>query len=279
MATANFNTQIVSSNSNEELSYNLDEVIDKDFSPVTGEYFYYLVGLVPVGFSIIGNTLFVPPFTNFNGLSVAVFNNSKIDPVEAIATTNVTVENNPVYIAEFNTEILSSSSNEQEASNSDNREYVLDEVINKNFEGPYKYEFLRSAGEVIDFPENGAVGIAFPRGLEIIENMEGQQVLSVGPNIEFELSIIVSSGDIGLEEIIVDGVDLKRKTSAIATTMITIEGKPNFSKEITKLLNNQSLQEKFISTKNDWVNIINRGTNEKLDDGIKYPGDDVVRPL
>jgi hypothetical protein len=252
---ANFNTEILSSNSNEVLSYNLDEVIDKNFSPVTGGYFYGLLDLVPVGFSIKGNTLFVPPFTNFNGLSVVVSDNGGIDPVEAIATTNVTVENNTVYIAEFNTEIISSSSNEQAVSDSDNREYVLDEVINKNFEGPYKYEFLRSAGEVIGIPENGFVGVEFPKGLEIIENMKGQQVLSVGSNIEFELSIIVST--------------LESETSAIATTMITIEGKPNFSKEITKFLENGNLQQNLSSTKNEWTNIINRSTNDGLDGPVR----------
>jgi hypothetical protein len=253
MATANFNTEIVSSDSNTELSYNLDVVIDKDFPPATNEYDYSLVGLVPVGFSINGTILFVPPFTTFNGLSVVVYNNSKIDPVEAIATTNVTV-GSPVN-AEFNTDIISSSSNEQAVSDSDNREYVLDEVINKNFEGPYKYEFLRSAGEVIGIPENGFVGVEFPKGLEIIENMEGQQVLSVGPNIEFELSIIVSA--------------LESETSAIATTMITIEGKPNFSKEITKFLENGNLQQNLSSTKNEWTNIINRSTNDGLDGPVR----------
>ena len=261
---ANFNTKILSSNSNEVLSYNLDEVIDKNFSPVTGGYFYGLLDLVPVGFSIIGNTLFVPPFTNFNGLSVVVSDNGGINPVEAIAITNVTVENNTVYIAEFNTEIISSSSNEQMVLDSDIREYVLDEVIDKNFPGPYKYEFFRGDVASVDFAENDFVGIDFPKGLEIIENMEGQQVLLVGPNIEFELSIFVVN---------------RARIEAIATTMITIDEKISFSNEITKLLNNQTLQEKFSNTKNDWAKIINRGTNEKVDDGIIYPGDDVVRPL
>jgi hypothetical protein len=237
MATANFNTQIVSSDSNEELSYNLDEVIDKDFSPVTGEYFYYLVGLVPVGFSIIGNTLFVPPFTNFNGLSVVVSDNGGIDPVEAIATTNVTVKS-PVN-AEFNTEILSSRQDGKELS------YNLDDVIDKNFEGPYGYTL-----NINDVP----IGVS----------IKDDNTLIIPSNVEFRLEITVyDEGRINVTKV---GTD------------VVLEPDP-FIENKNKFLENQSLQEKFISTKNDWVNIINRGTNEKLDDGIKYPGDDVVRPL
>lgn len=244
MATANFNTEILSSNSNTELSYNLDVVIDKDFPPATNEYAYGLVGLVPVGFSINGTILFVPPFTTFNGLSVVVYNNSKIDPVEAIAITNVTVENNTVYIAEFNTEIISSSSNEQMVSDSDIREYVLDEVIDKNFPGPYNYEFFGSDVASVDFPENGAVGIAFPRGLEIIENMEGQQVLLVGPNIEFELSIFVGNRN------------EMNERGAIATTMITIDGKPNFNKIKEEFYEKSNFGQKKEESAKDWLKIL-----------------------
>jgi hypothetical protein len=264
MATANFNTPIVSSDSNGGIrSYSLDNVINKDFE---GPYDYNFNTAVPDGISIqitdkFGYILVISPNIEFE-LSIVVTQSGVADADFAIATTMITIEKTPV--ANFNTEILSSNSNEQAVSDSDNREYVLDRVINKDFEGPYKYNFLRSTKEIIGIPENGFVGVEFPKGLEIIENVEGQQVLSVGPNIEFELSIIV------------EGRDEKR---AIATTMITIEGKPNFSKEITKLLNNQTLQEKFSNTKNDWAKIINRGTNEKVDDGIIYPGDDLVKPL
>jgi hypothetical protein len=379
MASANFNTQIVSSINDTTLEYNLDDVIIKDFDGNPG-YRYILNGDVPTPVGVIikerqgtGTYLIIPSSAQFD-LSIIVFNNDKNNPIEAIASTSVNLEETPV--ANFNTKILSSSSNEQMVLDSDIREYVLDEVIDKNFPGPYKYEFFGSDVASVDFPENGAVGIAFPRGLEIIENMEGQQVLSVGPNIEFKLSIIVStlesetsaiattmitieetplanfnteivSSALGgktreyvLDEVIeknfegpynykffrsdvasVDfaendfvGIDFPKgleiieningeqilyvgpniefelsifvgsrnemnERGAIATTMITIDGKPNFSNEITKLLNNQTLQEKFSNTKNDWTNIINRSTNEKVDDGIIYPGDDLVKPL
>jgi hypothetical protein len=235
---ANFNTEILSSNSNEVLSYNLDEVIDKNFSPVTGGYFYYLLDLVPMGFSIMGNTLFVPPFTNFNGLSVVVSDNGGIDPIEAIATTNVTVES-PVN-AEFNTEILSSRQDGKELS------YNLDMVIDKNFEGPYNYTL-----------DNGS---KVPIGVSIKDD----NTLIIPSNVEFRLVVTVyDEGKINVTKV---GTD------------VVLEPDP-FIEEITKLLNNKTLQEKFSNTKNDWAKIINRGTNEKVDDGIIYPGDDLVKPL
>lgn len=144
--------------------------------------------------------------------------------------------------ANFNTEIISSSSNEQMVSDSDNREYVLDEVIDKNFEGPYRYEFLRSDVASVDFAENDFVNIGFPKGLEIIENMKGQQVLSVGPNIEFELSIIVSA--------------LESETSAIATTTITIEGKPNFNKIKEEFYEKSNFGQKKEESAKDWLKIL-----------------------
>jgi hypothetical protein len=244
MASANFNTQIVSSNSNGKIrSYSLDSVISKDFE---GPYEYNFNTEVPDGISLVGSELLISPNVEFE-LSIIVFNDNFLNPIEAIATTMITIEETPV--ANFNTKILSSSSNEQMVLDSDIREYVLDEVIDKNFPGPYNYEFFRSDVASVDFTDNGAVGIAFPRGLEIIENMEGQQVLLVGPNIEFELSIFVGNRN------------EMNERGAIATTMITIDGKPNFSNEITKLLNNQTLQEKFSNTKNDWAKIINRNND------------------
>jgi hypothetical protein len=267
MASANFNREIVSSINDTTLEYNLDDVIIKDFDGNPG-YSYILNGDVPTPVGVIieerqgtGTYLIIPSSAQFN-LSIIVYNNDKNNPIEAIANTSVNLEETPV--ANFNTKILSSSSNEQMVLDSDIREYVLDEVIDKNFPGPYKYDFFRSDVASVDFPENGAVGIAFPRGLEIIENMEGQQVLLVGPNIEFELSIFVGN---------------RARIEAIATTMITIDEKISFSNEITKLLNNQTLQEKFSNTKNDWAKIINRDTNEKVDDGIKYPSGDVIKEL
>jgi hypothetical protein len=246
MATANFNTQIVSSINDTTLEYNLDDVIIKDFDGNPG-YSYILNGDVPTPVGVIieerqgtGTYLIIPSSAQFN-LSIIVYNNDKNNPIEAIANTSVNLEETPV--ANFNTEILSSSSNEQMVLDSDIREYVLDEVIDKNFPGPYKYEFFRSDVASVDFPENGVVGIDFPKGLEIIKNMEGQQVLSVGPNIEFELSIIV--GNIA-------------KIEAIATTMITIDGKPNFSNEITKFFESENYTQKKNNTIQGWSEIISK---------------------
>jgi hypothetical protein len=242
MASANFNREIVSSDSNGRIrSYSLDKVINKDFE---GPYEYNFNTEVPDGISLVDSELFISPNVEFE-LSIVVTQSGFDEPIEAIATTRITIEVSPV--ANFNAEIVSSSLGGK------TREYVLDEVIDKNFEGPYKYNFFRSDVANVDFAKNDFVSIDFPKGLEIIENNKGQQVLSVDPNIEFELSIIVGN---------------RNEIGAIATTTITIEGKPNFSNEITKLLNNQTVQEKFSNTKNDWAKIINRGTNENVDDGI-----------
>ena len=139
--------------------------------------------------------------------------------------------------ANFNREIVSSSLGGK------TREYVLDEVIDKNFEGPYKYNFFRSDVANVDFAENDFVGIDFPKGLEIIENMKGQQVLLVGPNIEFELSIFVdNSAEIG----------------AIATTMITIEGKPNFNKIKEEFYEKSNFGQKKEESAKDWSNILSK---------------------
>jgi hypothetical protein len=136
---------------------------------------------------------------------------------------------------------------------SDIREYVLDEVIDKNFPGPYKYEFFRSDVASVDFTDNGVVGIAFPRGLEIIQNMEGQQVLLVGPNIEFELSIFVVN---------------RAKIEAIATTMITIDEKISFSNEITKFFESENYTQKKGETAQNWSSII----SERISGGDKIDG-------
>jgi len=247
MASANFNTEIVSSDSNGRVrSYSLDNVISKDFD---GPYDYNFNTEVPDGISLEGNKLSISPNVEFE-LSIVVTQSGVGDPDFAVATTMIKIEETPV--ANFNTEILSSSSNEQAVSDSDNREYVLDVVIDKNFEGPYNYEFFRSDVANVDFPENGVVGIdfaendfvniGFPKGLEIIENMKGQQVLSVGPNIEFELSIIVSA--------------LESETSAIATTTITIEGKPNFNKIKEEFYEKSNFGQKKEESAKDWLKIL-----------------------
>jgi hypothetical protein len=239
MATANFNTQIISSNSDEQLQYNLDEVITKDFDTFFGyRYSFNDETPRPIDASLSGDNnqiLTIPPNTTFT-LSIFVFNGDKGNPVEAIATTNVTVES-PVN-AEFNTEILSSRQDGKELS------YNLDMVIDKNFEGPYLYW--------VD-TEKLPVGVGIKDGILVIPS-----------NVEFGLHVTVS--------------DEGKVNVANAYTEVVLEPDA-FIEEITKLLNNQTLQEKFSNTKNDWAKIINRGTNERVDDGIKYPGGDVIKEL
>jgi hypothetical protein len=239
MATANFNTQIISSNSDEQLQYNLDEVITKDFdSGIRGYIYNFINDGPPIGVSLSDENnriLTIPPNTTFT-LSIVVFNGDKGSPIESIATTNVTVES-PVN-AEFNTEILSSRQDGKELS------YNLDMVIDKNFEGPYLYW--------VD-TEKLPVGVGIKDGILVIPS-----------NVEFGLHVTVS--------------DEGRVNVANAYTEVVLEPDA-FIEEITKLLNNQTLQEKFSNTKNDWAKIINRGTNEKVDDGIKYPGGDVIKEL
>jgi hypothetical protein len=245
MASANFNREIVSSDSNGGTrSYSLNEVISKDFE---GPYDYNFNTEVPDGISLEGVKLSISPNVEFE-LSIVVTQSGFDDPDFAIATTMITIEETPV--ANFNTEILSSSSNEQMVLDSDIREYVLDEVIDKNFPRPYKYGFLGN----LDFAENGVVGIDFPRGLEIAENMEGQQVLLVGPNIEFELSIFVGSGD---------------ERGAIATTTITIEGKPNFNKIKEEFYEKSNYAQLNAKTRQNWSNIISQRTSSGEESAVR----------
>jgi hypothetical protein len=104
MASANFNTKIVSSNSEEKLEYDLDKVISKDF--IANKFYQYtLSGSFPDGVSIenrqmIGTYLIIPPSVGFD-LSINVFNGDKINPIEAKATTKVTIEK-PSYSNEVN---------------------------------------------------------------------------------------------------------------------------------------------------------------------------------
>ena len=87
MANANFNTEILSSTKKgEELSYNLDNVIDKDF---IGPYFYDL-GSVPFGVNVNRNTLIIPPNLEFD-LTVKVYNEND-KPIEAVANTKVVLD-------------------------------------------------------------------------------------------------------------------------------------------------------------------------------------------
>lgn len=101
MASATFNTQIVSSNSDSILEYNLDEVITKDF--LGNPYRYTLNRNVPtpIGVTIenrmeLGSYLIIPGLLEFE-LSIIVFNNNKIDPIEATATTSVTIDGTPSF--------------------------------------------------------------------------------------------------------------------------------------------------------------------------------------
>jgi hypothetical protein len=130
--------------------------------------------------------------------------------------------------ANFNTEIVSSDSNGRV------RGYSLDNVISKDFDGPYDYNFNTEV----------------PDGI----SLEGNK-LSISPNIEFELSIIVSA--------------LESETSAIATTMITIDGKPNFSKEITKFFDNENYIKNKEELVANWSSIISeRILNNQNSEGI-----------
>ena len=91
----------------------------------------------------------------------------------------------------------------------------------------------------VDLDEND-FNREIPKGLRIIVE-KGQQILSVDPNIEFDLSIVVFGGD---------------KIEAIATTIITIDGKPNFSKEITKFFDNENYKKNKEELVGNWSSII-----------------------
>ena len=107
MASANFNTQILSSNSEKKSEYNLDEVIDKDFDGNPG-YNYTLNGDVPTPDGVVieqrqglGTYLIINPLLEFD-LSIIVFNGNKFDPVSAIANTKVTIDGVPSFSNEVN---------------------------------------------------------------------------------------------------------------------------------------------------------------------------------
>jgi hypothetical protein len=105
MASANFNTEIVSSNSEKKLEYNLDVVITKDF--ITNKsYQYTLSGSFPNGVSIEyrfdgGTYLTINPYLEFD-LSINVFNGDKLNPISAIANTRVTIDGTPSFSNEVN---------------------------------------------------------------------------------------------------------------------------------------------------------------------------------
>jgi hypothetical protein len=96
MASANFNTQIVSSSNDEILEYNLDEVITKDFLGNPG-YNYTLNRNVPapIGVTIenmdLGSYLIIPGLLDFE-LSIIVSDNDRVSPIQVTATTIVTID-------------------------------------------------------------------------------------------------------------------------------------------------------------------------------------------
>jgi hypothetical protein len=149
--------------------------------------------------------------------------------------------------ANFNTQIISSNSDEQ-------LQYNLDEVITKDFDSGifgYSYNFNDETPRPIDASLSG----------------DNNQILTIPPNTTFTLSIFVFNGDKG------------NPIEAFAITEVIIDTKLNFNDVVSKAFGSVSLNQKYNDTKNDWANIINRGTNEKVDDGIKYPGGDVIKEL
>jgi hypothetical protein len=132
--------------------------------------------------------------------------------------------------ANFNTEIVSSDSNGRV------RGYSLDNVISKDFDGPYDYNFNTEV----------------PDGI----SLKGDK-LSISPNVEFELSIVVTQSGVGDPDF------------AVATTMITIEGKPNFSNEITKFFDNENYIKNKEELVANWSSIISeRILNNQNSEGI-----------
>jgi hypothetical protein len=143
--------------------------------------------------------------------------------------------------ANFNTQILSSNYEKQ------NTEYFLDDVITKGFNGPYSYNFTDES--------------QVPNGVTLDGDM-----LTIAERLTFVLSITVQGGD------------KNNPISAIATTNVTIDTTKDYAKEVEILLDNPNMVKKVTDTKKDWTKIINRGTNERVDGGIKYTGGDVVSP-
>jgi len=148
--------------------------------------------------------------------------------------------------ANFNTQIISSNSDEQ-------LQYNLDEVITKDFDSGIR-------GYIYNFINDGP-----PIGVSLSD--ENNRILTIPPNTTFTLSIVVFNGDKG------------NPIEAFAITEVIIDTKLNFNDVVSEAFGSVSLNQKYNDTKNDWAKIINRGTNEKVDDGIKYPGGDVVKPL
>ena len=131
--------------------------------------------------------------------------------------------------ANFNTEILSSRQDGKELS------YNLDDVIDKDFEGPYGYTF--NSGET-------------PIGVSI----EGGNTLIIPSNVEFTLEITVS--------------DEGKINVATAITDVVLEP-DKFNDALQSFLNNPNLQQNLSNTKNDWTNIINRNNGNNPEEPVR----------
>jgi predicted transcriptional regulator len=97
MASANFNTQILSSNyEKQNTEYFLDDVITKGFN---GPYSYSFTNEVPNGVSLNGDILTIAERLTFV-LSITVNAGDKNNPISVIATTNVTIDTTKDYAKE-----------------------------------------------------------------------------------------------------------------------------------------------------------------------------------
>jgi len=128
-------------------------------------------------------------------------------------------------IANFNIPIYSSR-NEGET-----KLYVLDNVIDKDFEGPYGYSLNRDEVPV-------GVVILVPR------NRIDPYVLSIPSNLIFDLEITV--------------FDDEKINVAKANTKVTLEPSSPFDEEKNKFLENENLQQNLDNTKEEWSSIISR---------------------
>jgi hypothetical protein len=108
IATANFNTQIVSSNYEKQgTTYLLDDVITKGFN---GPYSYSFTdeAQIPNGVSLDRGSLKIAEKLTFV-LSITVNGGDKNNHISAIATTNVTIDTTKDYAKEI--EILLNNPN------------------------------------------------------------------------------------------------------------------------------------------------------------------------
>jgi hypothetical protein len=121
--------------------------------------------------------------------------------------------------ANFNKQILSSNYKKQ------NTEYFLDDVITKDFNGPYSYSFTNEV----------------PNGVTLNGDM-----LTIAERLTFVLSITVNARD-----------KKNNPISVIATTNVTIDTTKDYAKEVEILLDNPGITQKVTDTKNKWTSIIN----------------------